>query len=140
MKPVCSKCVYLTTDKAKFRKCPSIPIFHRDMLCSNENNSFKDSVTGEPINPFCEEVNRYGECLFFYPKGLETPEIFYDGATEVTIKGTSPIVYTTDGTAPTTKTNLCEKMIDDVQVARVKIEHTCTVIAECVMNDAVGIV
>ena len=98
MTPICSKCIYLTGEAVRFRPCAKIPIFHRNMLCRNENNMIKDKVSGDSYTPFCEEVNRHGECLEYYPSGLKAPEItFIEDDNLIIISGTSPIVFTTDG-------------------------------------------
>ena len=78
MNPICSKCKYLTAEAVRFRPCAKIPIIHRDMLCSNENNMRKDNVTGQQFTPYCEEVNRHGECLEYYPEDLEKPRVVFD--------------------------------------------------------------
>lgn len=140
--PICSKCKFLTSEPVRFRKCPRIPIFHRDMLCSNERNMVTDNVTGEKFTPFCEEVNRHAECLVYYPTTLQKPEItFEEGLDAVTIVGTNPLVVTTDGKDPTAEdlkfgsTSLNESEFDEetnTYKIEMKLEHTSNVKAVCI--------
>lgn len=141
MNPVCSKCKYLTGEHPTFRKCPKIPIFHKDMLCSNKKNMLKDSVTGELLSPYCEEVNRHGECLVYCPAGLEKPVITFDEQNEiVSIYGTKPFVVTTDGTEPTSKMEP-QGIYDDITETYgldIAITHTCTVKAACIEDEVIS--
>lgn len=135
MNPICAKCIYLTSEQEKFRRCPSIPIFHRDMLCSNSENARKDHVDGVAYKPFCEEVNRYGECLVYMPKGLESPKIVFDDLDNIVrIYGTKPFVVTYDDGE--LNANLPESGIYDeetkVYSEEFSLPHTCKVNAACV--------
>lgn len=133
--PVCSKCKYLTDEAEKFRPCPHIPVFHRNMLCSNEKNAFVDKVSGAKYRPLCEEVNRHGECLAYYPKELEPPEIIFDeGMNEIVITGTSPISYTTDGTKPSAKSVIDKNVEAEKYVCSQELSHSCVVKAACVRD------
>ena len=135
--PVCQKCIYLSHEQEKFRKCPHIPIFHRDMLCSNPANARKDYVDGEPYKPYCQEVNRHGECLVYMPRGLAKPTIiFNDEDNKVTIAGASQIVFTTDGTEPTAETPSQNGNVTEGYPCVVfeLLEHSCTVKAACVID------
>lgn len=139
--PVCAKCIYLTNEKEKFRKTPSIKIFHRDMLCSAENNAIVDKVAGTSICPFCEEVNRHGECLEYYPKGLEPPEISFDAGTqEIEISGTNPIAYTLDGSEPLAKNATDKGVPAEKYVASQAVSHSCTVKAACAKDNVLSAV
>lgn len=137
LNPICAKCKYLSNEPVKFRRCPTIPIFHRDMLCSAIGNARKDHVDGIEYKPFCEEVNRHGECLEYYPTGLEAPGInFYDGDNLVGIYGTNPFVVTFDGSAPDVKSKAVGEYDEEqkVYVFEKTVEHTCTVKAACVLD------
>lgn len=137
LNPICAKCVYLSSEQEKFRRCPHIPIFHRDMLCSAIGNARKDHVDGIEYKPFCEEVNRHGECLEYYPKGLEAPGInFFDGDNLVGIYGTNPFVVTFDGSDPDVKSEAVGEYDEEqkVYVFEKTVEHTCTIKAACVLD------
>lgn len=137
LNPICAKCIYLSSEQEKFRRCPTIPIFHRDMLCSAVGNARKDYVDGIEYKPFCEEVNRHGECLEYYPKGLEAPGInFFDGDNLVGIYGTNPFVVTFDGSDPDVKSEAVGEYDEEqkVYVFEKTVEHTCTVKAACVLD------
>lgn len=137
LNPICAKCKYLSNEPVKFRRCPHIPIFHRDMLCSAIGNSKRDHIDGIEYKPFCEEVNRHGECLEYYPTGLEAPGInFYDGDTLVGIYGTNPFVVTFDGSDPDVKSEAIGEYDEEqkVYVFEKRVEHTCTVKAACVLD------
>lgn len=131
MNPICSKCQFLTGETVKFRRCPKIPIFHRDMLCSNENNIVKDHVSGDTYSPYCEEVNRYGECLFYYPVGLIKPTVLFEG-TVVTVTGTQPLIVTTDGTNPSPKMKPEGEFNEGVYTLEIELEHTTLIKAACI--------
>ena len=141
MNPICQKCKYLTGEHPVFRRCPKIPIYHKDMLCSNEKNMFKDSVTGDFLAPYCEEVNRHGECLVYYPSGLEKPVIVFDELIDmVSIYGTKPFVVTTDGTDPTSKME-AQGIYDDTTETYgldITLEHSCTVKAACIEDEVLS--
>ena len=133
--PICAKCIYLTSEQEKFRRCPEIPIFHRDMLCSNSENARKDHVDGVAYKPFCEEVNRHGECLAYMPRGLEKPTIvFNDEEDVVTITGTRPFVASIDGSNLDAKMGLLGEYDEENEAytEELDIDHTCTVNAACV--------
>lgn len=135
LNPICSKCIYLSNEQERFRRCPRIPIFHRDMLCSNKENARKDYVEGNLYKPFCEEVNRHGECLVYMPKGLEKPTIvFNDWDNKILISGTRPFVVTFDDGE--LDANLPESGIFDeeskIYMEEFELPHTCMVNAACV--------
>ena len=135
LNPICAKCIYLSNEQEKFRRCPQIPIFHRDMLCSAKGNSRKDHVDGVEYKPFCEEVNRHGECLEYYPKGLEMPAInFFEDDNLLCIYGSNPIVFTTDDSNPTAKLEPVGEYDEKEKVYKFEttLEHTCTVKAACI--------
>ena len=137
MKPICNKCQYLTNDAVRFRPCSKVPINHRTMLCAAEKNAIKDHVTGQLYTPYCEEVNRYGECLVYKPIGLEAPQInFYEDDNLVVFYGNSPFVITIDGSQPTAKLPpIGELDIEhNVYVYEMYIRHTCTIKAACVID------
>lgn len=141
IKPICNKCQYLTNDAVRFRPCSKIPIFHRDMLCAAEGNMIKDNVTGDSYTPYCEEVNRYGECLVYKPIGLEAPQInFYEDDNLVVFYGNAPFVITIDGSEPTAKL----PPIGDLEIEHnsyvyeMYLRHSCTVKAACVIDGVVS--
>ena len=139
--PVCSKCKFLTNEPERFRKCPKVPIFHRDMCCSNENNVIKDHVSGDTYKPFCEEVNKHGECLEYYPTGLDVPAIaFFDTDNTVNVYGDTPIIITFDGSEPS-KESTPVGVYDDEQKVYVYeeiLEHSCTVKAACILEEVLS--
>lgn len=133
--PICKKCIYLSDEQVRFRPCPKIPIFHRDMLCSNIKNAIKDHVSGEPFKPFCEEVNRHGECLVYKPSDLEMPAInFFEDDNLLCIYGSNPIVFTTDDSTPSAKLEPVGEYDEEEKVYKFEttLEHTCTVKAACI--------
>lgn len=133
--PICQKCVYLTKESEKFRKCPKIPIIHRDMNCSNVNNMIKDHVSGESYRPFCEEVNRHGECLEYYPKGLKAPEIIFNEEDNLLmIQGSFPIVFTTDGSSLSSKITPVGEYNEEQKLYffETSLEHSCVINAACI--------
>lgn len=139
MFPVCSKCIYLTNKPERFRKCPCVPIFHKDMLCSNERNAIKDSVAGVSIKPFCEEANKHGECLAYYPIGLEKPEIFFEeGENILTVKGTSDIILEVLDKSGEKNAdaigNLRSESGENGAVCTVEILHSCKLRARCIKD------
>lgn len=139
--PVCSKCKFVTNVPVRFRPCAKIPIFHRDMLCSASKNLIKDNVSGERYTPFCEEVNRHGECLAYYPTELEKPLInFFEEDNLIGIYGTNKIVYTTDGSDPTAKLEPVGEydVEQNVFVFETKLEHSCIVKAACVLDGVIS--
>lgn len=144
MTPICSKCKFLSKEQVRFRPCPRIPIIHRDMLCSNPENAIKDYVGGEPFSPFCEEVNRHGECLVFYPADLESPELAFEEGTNTLIISsvTKTFVVTTDGQIPNKTMSYIFGVYDEnteKYIAEITLEHSCTVKASCVIADVVSV-
>ena len=141
--PVCSRCIYLTNKPETFRRCPVIPIIHRDMCCSNPENTIKDNISGESYKPYCEEINRHAECLFYYPKGLEeVRDISFNVETStVCITGTNKIIFTTDGTELTAEIKPQENSYDEntgLYSVEIQIEHTCTVKAVCLSEGVIS--
>lgn len=135
IKPVCSKCQFLTEQPVRFRPCAKIPIFHKNMLCTAEDNVIKDNVTGESYTPYCEEVNRHGECLAYKPVGLEKPRIiFHDDDNIVVIYGNSQFVATIDGSEPTSKLVPLGEFDGDAYVYEMPLRHSCTVKAACIID------
>lgn len=135
MNPICSKCKYLTAEAVRFRPCAKIPIIHRDMLCNNENNMRKDNVTGQQFTPYCEEVNRHGECLEYYPEDLEKPRVVFDEDENLlSIYGSYPIIFTTDGTVPNAKMETVGEYDEEKEcyIYEDYIDNSCTVQAVCV--------
>ena len=135
MNPICSKCKYLTAEAVRFRPCSKIPIIHRDMLCSNEKNMRKDNVTGQQFTPYCEEVNRHGECLEYYPEDLEKPRVVFDEDENLlSIYGSYPIIFTTDGTEPNANMNTVCEYDDEMEcfIYEDYIDNSCVVQAVCV--------
>lgn len=141
--PICSRCLYLTDEPEKFRRCPSIPIHHRGMCCSNPNNTLKDNVSGDSYRPYCEEVNRHGECLFYYPKELEpVKEIIFDEETNtVCITGKNIVIFTTDGTDPVIenlpKDNFYDETTETYSV-KIPLTHTTLVKAACSLEGVIS--
>ena len=141
--PICSRCLYLTDKPEKFRRCPSIPIHHRNMCCSNPDNTINDSVSGDSYRPYCEEVNRHGECLFYYPKELEVvKEIVFDEETNtVCITGKNIIIFTTDGTDPSIETHPRDNFYDEsteTYSVKIPLEHTTIVKAACSLEGVIS--
>lgn len=141
--PVCSRCTYLTNKPEMFRRCPAIPIIHRDMCCSNQNNVIRDNVSGDSYKPYCEEVNRHGECLFYYPKGLDiVKDISFDEETNILhITGTNKIVATTNGVIPTAELAQQDNSYDEttgLYSIDIQLEHTCLVRAACLLEGVVS--
>ncbi len=137
IKPICAKCVYLSNEGVMFRPCPKIPIFHREMLCSNEKNAIKDHISGEPYKPFCEEVNRHGECLVYKPRGLEAPSLnFFDDDNLIGVYGANPFIISFDGSDPDPKGVIVGEYDEEqkVFVYEAHLDHTCTVKASCISD------
>ena len=135
IKPICQKCVYFSNTPPKFRPCPRVHISHKNMLCSNPKNEVHDNVTGEAYPPYCEEVNRYGECLVYMPKGLEKPTFAFDeGLNILYVTGTNPLAVTFDGTEPNSKTEIVGKYEEESKLyaAEFNIKHSCTIKAACI--------
>ncbi len=135
MNPVCQNCIYLSNEPVKFRRCPKIPIFHRDMLCNNPKNAVKDHIDGDLYSPFCEEVNRHGECLVYYPVGLEPPRIAFDDFEDnLIVCGTNPFIITLDGTEPNAKMQSVGEWdeMQEVYIYEQKILNTCVPKVACV--------
>lgn len=136
--PVCKKCRYLDSHPETFRVCPKIPVIHRDMNCSNPKNAVKDHVTGEAYKPFCEEVNRHGECLFYYPSDLTgiSDICFSEETNEVSVYGKSPFIVTIDGTEPNAKAKPIGAFDSQTGMFSftLKTEHSCIVKAACVLD------
>lgn len=141
LNPVCTKCQFLTDEKVRFRPCSRIPIFHKDMCCCAEENVVKDSVTGDSYTPYCEEVNRHGECLAYKPIGLEKPKMYFEEDDNlIVLRGDSQFVVTIDGSDPTAKlTPLGEFDIEqNAYVYEMYLRHTCTVKAACIMDGVIS--
>ena len=139
--PICSKCIFLTDTPVRLRPCAKIPIFHRDMLCTSPENTRKDNVTGVDYTPFCEEVNRHGECLAYMPEGLEKPEInFYEDDNLVVLYGKSQFVVSADGTDPTSKLEPVGTYDKELEVFTYDfvIEHTTDVKAACIIDGVIS--
>lgn len=140
--PVCKKCKYLDNKPTAFRKSPCIPIAHRTMCCSNEKNAIKDNVSGEYYKPFCEEVNRHGECLQYYPSELtEVSEMTFDaGLNELYICAKNPFIIAFDkseiskNTQPIGIYNEKTELYEDI----IKINHSCTVFAACILDNVLS--
>ncbi len=95
----------------------------------------KDYVSGAMYRPFCEEVNRHGECLEYMPSDLKKPIIvFNDWDNKVLISGTKPFVVTFDDGV--LDANLSESGVFDEEsktyTEEFELPHTCTVNAACV--------
>ena len=141
LNPVCSNCIYLTDEPVRFRKCPKIPIFHKNMLCKAEGNMRKDYVDGESYTPFCEEVNRHGECLEYYPTNLETPSVnFFDDDNLLCFYGSNPFVYTIDGTDPSAKLEEVGEYDEEqnVYIFETHLEHSALVKVACVCDGVIS--
>lgn len=141
MNPVCSKCKFLTNEPETFRRCPGFPIFHRDMSCSNEENMIKDHVSGEYYRPYCEEVNRHGECLEYVPNNLEEPAVnFWEDDNLIAFYGNAPFVFTTDGSDPTSKMKPVGEYDEEqkVYVYETHLEHSCTVKVACIIDEVLS--
>lgn len=141
MNPICSKCIYLTNETVRFRPCAKVPIFHRDMLCKNDKNVIKDRVTGDSYKPYCEEVNRHGECLQYSPIGLERPFItFVEEDNLIRLSGKAPFVFTTNGIMPTAKTISVGKYNDELKlyIYEEELEHSCFVNAACIIDGVIS--
>lgn len=113
------------------------------MCCLNPNNVIKDSVSGESYKPYCEEVNRHAECLFYYPKGLEevVDISFNEENSIVCITGTNRIVFTTNGAEPTANTPLQDNLYDEstgLYSVKIQMKHTCTVKAACLLEGVIS--
>jgi hypothetical protein len=111
------------------------------MLCTAEDNMIKDHVSGDSYTPYCEEVNRYGECLAYKPIGLEAPRInFFEDDNLAVFYGNSQFVITLDGSTPTAKlTPLGEFDVEhNVFVYEMYVRHSCTVKAACVMDGVIS--
>ena len=135
--PICSKCQFLTDTPVRLRPCAKIPIFHRDMLCTSPDNTIKDNVTGVEYTPFCEEVNRHGECLAYKPVDLEKPEInFFEEDNLVVLYGKSQFVVTADGTNPTSKLEPVGVYDEELELYKYDfvIEHTSDIKAACIID------
>lgn len=141
IRPTCSKCRYLSNEQVKFRPCPRIPILHREMVCTNEKNALKDHVTGESITPFCEEVNRHGECLVYMPTDLEKPIItFFDDDNYVFVCGKGPVVLCFDDSEINSKLPIASVYDEEDKLYKVRFDltHTCTVKAACVIDGVIS--
>jgi hypothetical protein len=137
LKPVCSKCIYLSTEQPRFRPCPRFPVFHRDMLCSAEKNAFKDHVTGENYKPYCDEVNRHGECLAYYPNGLKKPRLEYDDVENlVKVYGSNPFVITSENKPLTPKMEPHGIYDNELKCyyGEFVLTHTATLKAACILD------
>lgn len=137
MNPICSKCIYLTNEMVRFRPCAKIPIIHRDMMCKAEGNMMKDRVTGESFTPFCEEINRHGECLEYRPANLNAPLIVWcEEYKTVAVCSNSQFVVTTDGTEPNVKMPPVGTYDDNKEKYYYSFEpeHTCVVKAASVID------
>jgi hypothetical protein len=135
MNPICSKCKYLSGTPVRLRLCAKIPIIHPDMLCSNENNMRKDNVTGELYTPYCEEVNRHAECLEYYPIDLKKPSItFEEDENLLSIYGSYPIIFTTDGTIPNAKMETVGEYDEEKEcyIYEDYIDNSCIIQTVCV--------
>ncbi len=138
--PICSKCQFLTDKAVRFRPCAKIPIFHKDMLCAAEKNAIKDRVTGESYTPYCEEVNRHGECLAYKPVDLDAPVIVLldddEFGTVIGITGKAPIVMTVDGSEPNNKMTPVGEYDEeqDRYFYAYDVTHTCHVKACCIID------
>lgn len=141
IKPVCTKCIYLSTEQPKFRPCPRVPVFHRDMLCAAEKNAFKDHVTGENYKPYCDEVNRHGECLAYYPRGLEKPRLAYDDFENIIrVYASNPFVITSED-KPLTPKMEPHGVYDNAlkcYYGEFTMTHTGTLKAACVLDGVIS--
>ena len=144
--PVCQKCIYLSKVQTGFHPCLRIPISHRDMFCINPENAIKDHVSGKKYAPYCEEVNRHGECLVYKPEGLKSPGIVFDDLNNIArICGIKSFVVTYDDRE--LNAALPESGIYDedtkVYSEEFSLPHTCKVNAACVedgvLSDAVSL-
>lgn len=109
------------------------------MLCANEKNAIKDSVAGTSAKPFCEEVNRHGECLVYYPTGLRKPEIFFDeGENTLAVKGTGGIeveAFDKNGEKDTEAIKGLEtESYEEKITCTAAVLHSCTVKARSVID------
>ena len=141
MTPICNKCQFMTNEAEPFRKCSRIHIFHPDMWCSNVNNVIRDNVTGDVYKPYCEEVNRHGECLEYYPIGLEEPDVtFTEETNTLHISGKSQFVGTTDGTAPNKKMTPMGDWNEETELYEYEtvLEHSCTVKVACIIDEVLS--
>lgn len=112
-------------------------IFFNSPSCTNEKKVRIDYVKGIQIPRKCDEINGYGECLEYFPNGLESPSIEFDLETNtVTIKGTNPFVVTTDGTHPDKKSEPVGEYddIEELYIYSFVAEHTIIAKACCIFD------
>lgn len=93
----CNECIYKTemssNDDKCIKKLPKIPVNLNSILmknivnntscnktgkktsyCINENNGYKDFISGEILPARCENLNYYGECRYFKSANEEDTE------------------------------------------------------------------
>lgn len=130
----CSNCRYKEA-------VDSNSIFFNSPSCTNEKKAKTDYVHGVKIPRKCKDINNYGECLEYYPEGLEVPEITFDEQTNiVTLKGSNVMVYTLDGTKPTNKLEPVGEYNDteELYIAEFTLEHSAIVTAGCLLENVVS--
>lgn len=116
-------------------------IFFNSPVCENKKKCREDFVSGKLIPRKCKDINGYGECLDYYPNGLEKPEVSFDENTNtVTLKGSNVMVYTLDGTEPTNKLEPVGKYdeTEELYIAEIVLEHSAIVVAGCLLENVVS--
>ena len=138
MTPICSNCRYITTSTGNNLNMETeFPIFHKDKICGNSGNKKTDYVSGKFMYPYCEEVNRHGECLVSMPsESAVAPFIEFSNNLLVITNNDAggTVYYTTDGTDPTASTTTTVEPGKGNSV-KIYIEADATVKAMCVWGE-----
>lgn len=72
---ICKECVYIGEFGLKVIEDCVCNTTRRSPICNCIDNAARNYVTGDFVNSFCEDVNRYGECRFFNYIRPDVPDI-----------------------------------------------------------------
>ena len=105
---ICKECIYIGDFKLKVIQDSICNTTRRSPVCNCLDNAARNYVTGDFVNSFCEDVNRYGECRFFKWIHPMTPNIYSENNLVVmtfsNYKEGDEIYYTTKEEEPSVET------------------------------------
>lgn len=123
---ICKECIHIGGFGLKVIEDGVCNTTRRSPVCNCIDNAARNFVTGDFVNSFCEDVNRYGECRFFHWIHPDNPVISVLAKALASIgytnyKDGDEIYYSLDGSDPTAENGLLYTGTFEVQVG-VKIK------------------
>lgn len=75
---ICKECVHIGEFALKVIEDGVCNTTRRSPVCKCIDNAARNYVTGDFVNSFCEDVNRYGECRYFNYIHPDVPNIYFE--------------------------------------------------------------